>query len=63
VPTSVSASDRDHDAPDDRHISPRLTCFLSPADITGSKKLITGGLDQVAFDFYSDMSGGELDGK
>jgi hypothetical protein len=65
VPTSVSASARDYDLPDDRHISPRLSCFSSldhwMADITGSKKLITGRLDQVAFDFYSEMSGGELD--
>jgi hypothetical protein len=56
VPTSVSASDRDHDAPDDWHISPRLRCFSSPAHITGSKKLITGRLDQVAFDLYIDIS-------
>jgi hypothetical protein len=62
VPTRVSASTRDYDLPDDRHISPRPSCFLSPADITRSKKLITGGLDQSSFDFYSKMSGGELDG-
>jgi hypothetical protein len=61
VPQSVSASARDYDLPYDRHIGSRLSCLSSPADITDSKKLITGRLDQVAFDFYSEISGGELD--
>jgi hypothetical protein len=61
VSPSVSASAKDYDQPDDRHISPRLSCFSSPADITGSTKLITGRLDQVAFNFYSEFSGSQLD--